>query len=29
MPGAMNWGANMSNQLTEGEFKVMADLKII
>jgi hypothetical protein len=29
MPGAMNWGANMSNQITEGEFKVMADLKII
>lgn len=29
MPGAMNWGANMSNQLTEGEFKVMAELKII
>jgi hypothetical protein len=29
MPGAMNWGANMSNQLTEGEFKVMADSKII
>lgn len=29
MPGGMNWGANVSNQLTEGEFKVMADLKII
>lgn len=29
MPGAMNWGANLSNQLTEGEFKVMAELKII
>jgi len=29
MPGGMDWGANVSNQLTEGEFTVMADLKII
>jgi hypothetical protein len=29
MPGPLNIGANISNQLTEGEFKVISEMKII